>query len=281
MKRIIKIALVIFVLAAFSTSSFAQVVKDRVPQLEGVSVDEDLGASIPLNLTFTNDRGETVPLSNYFGHGQPVVLVLAYYECPMLCTLVLNGLAKAVDELGWPPGRKYSLLTVSIDSRETAQLAAAKKKTLLESIRLSGTDPGWTFFVGQEPQVKALADAVGFKYYYDEKQRQFAHPALIMVLGQDGRISRYLYGIDFPKQDLKLALLEASEGKIGNTIDKIILYCYHYDPNAGGYVLMAANIMKLGGLVTVVAMAAFLGILWTRERRRKIARDDAAHQFAN
>jgi protein SCO1/2 len=254
-----------------AVSSFSQPVMERVERLDKINVEEHLGAKIPLDLTFTNDRGEIVPLSSYFGQGRPVVLVLAYYECPMLCTLVLNGLAKGVDELGWTPGKEYSLLTVSIDPTETAQLAASKKKNLLESIGMSGADPGWMFHVGEQSQITALADAVGFKYFYDEKIKQFAHPAVVTILSQDGMISRYLYGIEFKKQDLKLALLEASDGKIGNTIDKIILYCYHYDSASGGYTLLAANLMKLGGAITLFVMVIFLTILWIRERKRRDA----------
>ena len=257
------------IVASLTSYSYSQVVADRVEKLEKIDVDEHLGARIPLNLTFINDKGEAVPLSSYFGQGRPVVLVLAYYDCPMLCTLVLNGLAKGVDELGWTPGKEFSLITVSIDPAETAQLAAAKKKTLLESIGMSGTDPGWVFHVGKEPEIKVLADAVGFKYFYDKKIKQFAHPAVVMVLSQDGMISRYLYGIEFKKQDLKLALMEASNGKIGNTIDKFILYCYHYDSASGGYVLFATNLMKLGGVATLGLMVIFLAILWIKDRRRR------------
>ncbi|OGC95754.1 MAG: hypothetical protein A2W25_08980 [candidate division Zixibacteria bacterium RBG_16_53_22] len=268
MKIIKAIIFVNLIFAALASDSFSQVAADRVEKLEKIDVDEHLGAGIPLDLTFTNDRGEVVPLSSYFGQGRPVILVLAYYDCPMLCTLVLNGLAKGVDQLDWTPGKEFSLITVSIDPTETAQLAAAKKKTLLESIGMSGTDPGWIFHVGKEPEIKTLADAVGFKYFYDEKIKEFAHPAVVMILGEDGMISRYLYGIEFKKQDLKLALMEASDGKIGNTIDKFILYCYHYDSASGGYVLFATNLMKLGGLATLGLMVIFLAILWIKDRRR-------------
>jgi protein SCO1/2 len=254
----------------------AQVVKKNVPVLDSIDVIEHLGAKLPLNLSFTDDSGQDVLLSSYFGRGRPVVLVLAYYECPMLCTLVLNGLAKGVDELGWVPGDDYSLLTVSIDPSETPQLAASKKKNLLESIGMSATDKGWTFFVGNQQEITALADAVGFKYFYDEKRKEYAHPALAVVLGDDGMISRYLYGIEFKKQDLKLALVEASKGKIGSAIDRIILYCYHYDPAAGGYVLFAGNLMKLGGFVTLAFMAILLTALWMKDLRRK-AMQTAAH----
>lgn len=271
MKLFNKIAITALLVLAVAVNGYAQVVRDNIDRLRGIDVEEHLGAKVPLDLTFTNDRGEAVPLSSYFGRGRPVVLVLAYYECPMLCTLVLNGLAKGIDELGWEPGDEYTLLTVSIDPSETPQLAAAKKKNLLESIGMSGTDPGWAFHVGDETQIKALTEAVGFKYFYDEKIKEYAHPAVVTVLGEDGMISRYLYGIEFKKQDLKLALLEASDGKIGSTIDKIILYCYHYDSAAGGYVLFATNLMKLGGAVTLVLMTIFLAILWIRDNRRRDA----------
>jgi protein SCO1/2 len=270
MKSINRIVILFMTISVVYGSALGQLIQDKVGDLGKIDVDERLGERIPLDLTFTNDRGEVLPLSTYFHRGRPVVLVLAYYECPMLCTLVLNGLAKGIDELGWTPGNEYSVLTVSINPVETAQLAGSKKKNQLESIGLSGTDPGWAFFVGEQDQITALADAVGFRYFYDEDRKEYAHPAVVMVLGEDGLISRYLYGIEFSRQDLKLALMEASDGKIGNTIDKIILYCYHYDPQAGGYVLFAANLMKLGGVVTVVFLAAFLSALWIRERRRTV-----------
>jgi protein SCO1 len=248
----------------------AQLIQPLPPaELKAVDVTEHLGEKIPLDLTFTNDAGEKVKLGDYFKPGRPVILVLAYYECPMLCTLVLNGVADGLHDLDWTPGDKFQVLTISIDSTETAQLAHAKRENLLPVVGKPGSEDGWRFFVGDGPDIRTLAQSVGFQYYYDPQLKQYAHPAVVMVLSGDGRISRYLYGIEFKKQDLKLALLEASEGKIGTTIDRIILFCYHYNPEAKGYVLFATNLMKIAGIITVIAIALFLFILWRREPRKE------------
>lgn len=247
----------------------AQVVNDSVSELRRIDVVEHLGQTIPLDLIFTNDAGEKVTLGDYFHHGKPVILVLAYYTCPMLCTVVLNGLSDGVKSLAWFPGREFQMLTVSIDPSETAQLAAGKKSRYLDNFGKKGIENGWRFMVGAESQSKALAEALGFKYYYDTEQQMYAHPAVVFILTEDGRISRYLYGLEYKEHDLRLALLEASRGRIGNTIDRIILYCYHYDPAAKGYVVLASNIMRLGGAATLVILAVFLGTLWVRERFHK------------
>jgi len=247
----------------------AQVVQDSLPELKKIDVVEHLGESVPLDLVFTNDAGETVKLGDYFHHGRPVILVLAYYTCPMLCTLVLNGVSDAVKALDWLPGKEFQILTVSIDPSETAELAAGKKARYLDNLGKKGVESGWRFFVGAESQSKALADAVGFKYYYDTEQKMYAHPAVVTILTEDGKISRYLYGLEYKPQDLRLALLEASQGKIGNTVDRIILYCYHYDASTKGYVAMAGRIMQIGGALTLVILAAIVGTLWARERRRR------------
>lgn len=260
---------ILFIVVYISQVSIAQVIRQEPPELKKIDIQEHLGDKLPLDLKFTNDAGEEVALGRYFNRGKPVILVLAYYTCPMLCTLVLNGLANGLKQLSWTPGDQFQVLTVSIDPYETWQLAQAKKAAYLEAVGKPHSGDGWRFFVGQQDQIQALADTIGFKYYYDEKQKQYAHPAMILILTPDGEISRYLYGVSFSKQDLRLGLLEASEGRIGNTIDKIILYCYHYDPQAGGYVLFAANVMRLGGVVTVGALALILGIFWVKERRRK------------
>jgi protein SCO1/2 len=253
----------------------AQVVLDSVPELQGIDVVEHLGAYIPLDLEFTDDAGRTVKLSKYFDGEKPVLLILAYYECPMLCNLVLNGVAEAVAKLSWQPGEKFRIVTVSIDPLETYELAAAKKKNYLEKLGMPGADTGWVFLVGEESQSRALADAVGFQYYYVEDKDIYAHAAVVFLLAGDGKITRYLYGIEFPERDLRLGLLEASEGKIGNTIDRILLYCYHYDPDSKGYVVFAQNVMRLGGIVTVLLLVIFLTLLWLRERHRKHLRIQA------
>jgi protein SCO1 len=262
--------LILFFLISPLIQSRAQIIQPGPPpELKGVDVTEHLGERIPLDLTFTNDSGETVALGQYFNQGKPVIIVMAYYTCPMLCTLVLNGVATGLHNLSLEPGKDFQVLTISIDTAETVELAKAKKENLLTVLGKAGGDSGWRFFVGEEPQIRALADTLGFHYYYDKKLKQFAHPAVVMVLTPDGRISRYLYGVEFKKQDLKLALLEASEGKLGTAIDRIILYCYHYNPEAKGYVLFASDLMKLGGVLTIVAIAILLLILWRREFKRK------------
>jgi protein SCO1 len=249
----------------------AQVIQDSLPELRKIDVVEHLGESVPLDLEFTNDAGDTVRLGDYFHHGKPVILVLAYYTCPMLCTMVLNGVSDAVKALNWLPGKEFQILTVSIDPSETAELAAGKKARYLDNLGKKGVENGWRFFVGRESQSKALADAVGFKYYYDSEQKMYAHPAVVTILTEDGKISRYLYGLEYKPQDLRLALLEASQGKIGNTVDRIILYCYHYDASTKGYVAMAGRIMQLGGALTLVVLTAVVGTLWVRERQRRSA----------
>lgn len=248
---------------------FAQIVTDQIPELQNIDVVEHLGDTIPQHLTFINDRGQELPLSNYLHRGRPLMLILAYYNCPMLCTLILNGITQAIYNVDLKLGRDYEILTVSIDPAETVELAAAKKRTHLNMLNQSVPDSGWTFFVGREEEIKMLADAVGFKYYYIPDRQEFAHPAVILLLSEEGKITRYLYGIEYKPLDVKLGLLEAAQGKVGSTIDRLILYCFHYDPNAGGYVVLAANIMKLGGALTLGLILVFLGVLWIRELRRK------------
>lgn len=270
-KRVI-IATAGLMVALMTSPVSGQIADYDPPELQGIDVVEHSGEMIPFDLVFLNDKGDTVSLGDYFNQGKPVILVLAYYECPMLCTLVLNGLSDGLRNLGWAPGKNYQVVTASIDPRETPDLAAGKKKIYLENLALPLEDDGWAFLVGEERQSRALADAVGFEYYYDERIKQYAHPAVIFVLTEDGRISRYLYGIEYSSRDLKLSLMEASEGKIGSTLEKIILYCYHYDPEEGGYVVFAANVMKLGGLLTLGLLLIFLAIVWRIEiRRRKVS----------
>lgn len=249
----------------------AQLAQSPSAELQRIDVVEHPGAMVPGELTFTNDLGQEVTLSGYMQTGRPIILVMAYYECPMLCTMVLNGLSTAAKNLPFTPGREYQILTVSINPRETWKLAAAKKKNYLQAFDKPGADEGWHFLTGPEEASKTLADAIGFRYFWDEEQEQYAHPAVVTILTPEGKISRYLYGIEFKTQDLRLALLEASAGRIGSTIDRLLLYCYHYDPEAKGYVVLATNIMKIAGLVTVVILTLFLAILWLRDRTRSTA----------
>jgi len=258
----------VLLLSAWSPS-LAQQVRNDIPELKRINVREHLGDHIPLYTAFTDDSGRTVTLGDYFNHGKPVILILAYYTCPMLCNLVMNGLSDGLKQLELLPGRDFQIVTISIDPRDPVSLAAAKRKNYLANYGREGIESGWRFLVGTQDQIAILADSVGFEYYYDKETEQYAHPAVVMVLTPDGRMSRYLYGITFRKNDLKLALVEASEGKIGTVFDKFLLYCYHYDPDSKGYVLFAANLMKLGGAVTLLLAAVILTIFWLKEKRRK------------
>jgi protein SCO1/2 len=251
------------------TRSIAQPVLGPTAELRKIDVLEQSGDTIPLNLSFVNEHNQTVQLYDYFKTNRPVILTLAYYECPMLCTFVLNGLTRAVNAQSLTPGKDFIMLTLSIDPQEKPDLAAAKKKNYTTGIKNAVNDSCWTFLVGQEQNIEALAKRLGFIYYYDEQRKEYAHPAAVFILSDKGVISRYLYGIEFKPQDLRLALLEAGKGKIGNTIDRFILYCYHYDPDRKGYVIFAGNVMRLGGVITVLTLVFILTILWRKESGRK------------
>lgn len=247
---------------------YAQRIEDVPVALESVDVVENLGGIVPLDLSFTNSAGENVALSSYFNQDKPVLLVMAYYNCPMLCTLVLNGVRDAVDQLPLVPGKDFTMLTISIDPREDAELAANKQEAYLDSFEKQVVEDGaWDFLVGEEVASKPLANALGFHYYYDEQTGDYAHAAVAFFLTPDGRISRYLYGVQPTTQDIKLALLEASRGKIGGAFDKILLYCYRYDPDSRGYVLFAQNAMRLGGVIMVMVLGGGLTFFWRRESR--------------
>jgi protein SCO1/2 len=261
---------VLLCVAPLSGKARAQVVQDHPKQLQGVDVEEHLGTQIPLDLTFVSGDGDSVALGHYFQPKRPVILILAYYTCPMLCSLVANGVSDAVKELAWTPGREFQIVSVSIDPRDTREIARAKRDNYRTALNKPGMAPeGWDFLTGSDSAAHALAEAIGFKYYFDQANDQYAHPAVITLLDPNGKITRYLYGIEFKENDLRLALIEASEGKLGTTVDRIILSCYHYDPDAQGYVVFAGGLMRLGGVVSVILLALFLGILWLREKRRK------------
>lgn len=248
-------------------SAWSQVIRDDVAELKRIDVEEHLGETIPLDLIFVNTAGDSVPLGNYFVAGKPVLLTLAYYECPMLCTFVLNGLSKAVGQIAFTPGNDFQMITVSIDPTENPVLAAAKKKNQVAAIGKMVDESGWEFLVGSEENIRLLSEAVGFKYYYDTERDEYAHPAVSFILTDHGVLSRYLYGLEYPEQDLRLALLEASQGMIGDTFDKILLFCFHYDPDAKTYVVFAGNVMRAGGVITVLLLGGILLILWRRERK--------------
>ncbi|OYV92863.1 MAG: hypothetical protein B7Z68_09530 [Acidobacteria bacterium 21-70-11] len=236
--------------------------------LEGVGITEHLGARIPLGLEFTAEDGTPVLLSRYFDGKRPVILTLNYYRCPMLCGLMLNGLVDGLKGLSWTPGKQFEVVTLSFDPLETHTLAMLKKESFISELGRPAAAAGWHFLTGSQANIKALTDAVGFSYRYDEKLQQYAHPTGIFLLAPDGRITRVLYGVTFPPRTLKLALTEAGEGKVGSAGDQILLYCFHYDSNAGRYVLAANNLMRLGGVATVLVVGVWLGVAWRRSANK-------------
>jgi protein SCO1/2 len=239
-----------------------------------VDVEEKLGARVPLDLAFTAPDGRRVRLGDLLDGRRPVALVLAYYRCPMLCDLVLAKLSRTLHELGWAPGREYLGLTVSIDPADKPAAARLKQTAVLQAIGQTGpaAAAGWPFLVGDERSVRALADGVGFSYAYDPRSEQYAHPAVVMVLTPDGRVSRYLYGVDFRLLDVRLAMTEAAGGRVASGVEgmvtRALLTCFRYDPSARRYGFYVSSALKGGASLALLAVGAFVGVLWRRDRRR-------------
>lgn len=238
----------------------------KPPGLENVGIDQRLNEQVPLDLEFKDETGKTVKLGDYFHQGRPVVLNLVYYQCPMLCGEVLQGLSAALKVLKFTPGKEFEVVTISIDSREKPELAAQKKATYIKRVGRPEIAAGWHFLVGDKPQIEKLAEAVGFHYQYDPKTDQFAHAAGIMLVTPQGRMAQYYYGVEYSAKDMRLGIIEASQNKIGTLADQVILYCYHYDPRTGKYGPIITNIVRLAGGVTIVVIGSFLVVMFRRER---------------
>ena len=247
----------------------AQLAEEIPKALEEVGITEHLDAKLPMELEFRDEDGISVTLGSFFDGERPVILTLNYYRCPMLCGLMLNGLVDGLEQLEWTPGQEFEIVTVSINPLETPALAKEKKQNYIKRYGRPSAMAGWHFLTGREPEIDRLAETVGFRFVYDPVEKQYAHAAAIFVCTPDGRVARYLYGIEYPPKRLKLGLLEASEGKIGSTLDQLILYCYHYDPSSRRYSPVAMNIMRVGGGATASILAVTLGIFWFREWRRR------------
>jgi len=249
--------------------SGAALAADPMPRaLESIEITEKIGEPIPLDLPFTDSTGKERRLGQFFHPDKPVILILAYYRCPMLCNLVISGTVNALKGTGLKLGRDFVALTVSIDPSETPQLAAERKAGHLQALGEPTTDPSWAFTTGADVQVHALAKSVGFGYSYDEDTKQYAHPAVIFVLTPAGKISRYLYGIEYSPRDLKLALVEAADGKVGTSLDRVLLSCFKYDPALRRYGFYVWGILKGGALVVFAMLSALLAVLWRRELKR-------------
>jgi protein SCO1/2 len=239
---------------------------DRETPLSKVGIDQKLDSKLPLDAKFRDEAGREVRLGDYFGK-RPVVLALVYYECPMLCTRVLDGLVRATKVLTFTPGQEYDVVAISFDARERPALAQQKKAAYLRQFGKPETSGAWHFLTGDANSIKSVTQAVGFRYTYDVHTAQFAHASAIYVVTPDGRMSRYFYGIEYAPKDLRLGLIEAAQNKIGNPVDQILLYCYHYDPSTGKYTPIAMNILRAAGGATVFALGGFILFMLIRERK--------------
>jgi protein SCO1 len=248
-------------LAQINSGVMSPPANTRPPRLQNVGIEQHLNAQIPQDLVFRDETGKTVKLGDYFGR-KPLILNLVYYNCTMLCGEALAGLASAMRMVKFDLGDEFDVITVSFDARETPEMAAAKKIEYVKRYGRAGAASGWHFLTGQPDSINALTKAVGFQYQYDEKTNQYAHATAIMVLTPQGRISRYFYGVDFPPKDLRMGLVEASQNKIGNAVDAVLLYCYHYDPETGKYGAMVGNILRLAAGATILLIGGLLLILW-------------------
>ena len=239
------------------------------PELNDVDIEEKLGTQIPLAAEFTTSEGKKVKLGDLLLPNKPTILTLNYYECPMLCPLVLNGLAAGIKGLGFQPGFDYQILTISISPKEEVAMAAEKKQNYLASVGRPIDAHGWTFLLGDKANIDAVATAAGFHYKYEKDIDQYAHAAGIFVLTPEGKISRVLYGIEYAPRDLRLALVEAAQGKLGSAVDKLLLFCFHYDPMGRKYAVYAMNVMRLGGGITASVLAIFVWFMFRNERRKR------------
>jgi protein SCO1 len=235
--------------------------------LSRVGIDQKLDSQVPLDLPFTDETGRLVKLGDYFG-SRPVVLTLVYYECPMLCTQVLNGAVGAFKTMNFTAGKEFDVVTISFNPNDTTALAAQKKTTYIAKYGRPQAASGWHFLTGQQHSIDALAKSVGFRYVYDAPTKQYVHASAIMILTPQGHVSKYFYGIEYAPRDVRLGLIEASNGKIGNPVDQVLLYCYHYDPSAGSYSIVIMNVLRLGGLTTIVVIGGSIAVMLARDRRK-------------
>jgi len=250
----------------YERESSSQPPANKLPELlTEIGLDQKLNAQVPLELPFKDETGRDVRLGDFFGK-RPVILTLVYYECPMLCTQVLNGLTSALGVLEFGVGQQFDIVTVSFDPKETPELAAAKKAAYLQRYKRANAESGWHFLTGDEKAIAALTKAVGFRYAYNASIDQYAHVSGIMVLTPAGRMSRYFFGIDYGPRDLRLALIEAADQKIGTPVDQLLLYCFHYDPKSARYSFAVMRLVRAAGVTTVLALVAGVLVLRRRER---------------
>jgi protein SCO1 len=272
-KRLATLALVL------ATTAWAQYPGDRqahgaarnqaASAVKGVDVLERLGDRVPESGRFVDSEGRPFELADVLQRGKPVILTLVYYRCPALCSLVLSGLTRSLRGLDMKLGEDYRVVTLSIDPTETSRMAAESKRGHMQAMGVDPLTPAWTFGTGNEAQIRPLAEALGFQYTYDEPSKQYAHAAAIFVLSPDGKISRYLYGIDFPARDLRMALVEAGKGKVGTALDRVLLTCFKYDPTTRRFEPYVLGFIRIGASLAFFALATLLTVLWRQELKMK------------
>jgi protein SCO1/2 len=234
--------------------------------LREIGFDQNLDKPVPLDAPFKDETGRVVRLGDYFGK-RPVVMLFAYYDCPMLCTVVINGLASALNVLSLVPGKDFEIVTVSFNPRDTPASASAKKAAYIARDKQPGAAAAWHFLTGDPSSIDRLTKAAGFRYAWDEETKQFAHPTGVIVLTPDGRLARYLFGIEYGPRDLRYAIVDASNGKVGSVVDSLVLYCYHYDPEMGRYSVAIMRLVRTAAAATVLAVGAFIFVMVRREKR--------------
>jgi len=243
-----------------------QTANELPPNLQGVGINQNLGGQLPLDARFRDEQGREVELGSYFGE-KPVVLALVYYECPMLCSMELKGLLRSIRVVPLDLESDYEIVTISFDPNESSELAAKSKAEYGSGYGRPGAEQAWHFLTGDVENIRRLTEATGFEYRYNDETKQFSHASAVMVVTRDGNLAQYFYGVDYPPKDLRLALVEASEGRIGTFVDQVLLFCFHYDPAMGQYTLTVMNILRGMGVLTVLAIVAFLFFSLRRERR--------------
>ncbi len=259
------------ILSFGSLTSYAQPAGVKPPVLKDIGIDQLLNNDVSGDFAFVDETGKNVKLSDYYALGKPILLTLVYYDCPQLCNQVLNGVTGALKTLPMTPGKDFTMLTVSFDHRESTELAAAKRGEYLKRLNKAGAETGWHFHTASEETIKLLTRAVGFRFLWDPAKKQYAHASGIMILTPQGKVSRYLYGIEYAPRDLRLALLDASNGKIGSLADQIIMYCYQYDPMTGLYSMRVMNVLRIFGVLTLLTLIALFTFLRYKERQKAAA----------
>lgn len=235
--------------------------------LKEIAFDQKLGAQLPLDLPFTDDTGKAVRLGEYFGQ-KPVLMLITYFNCTMLCPLLLDGLVRALRPISFDIGQQFTVLTVSINPRETPAIAASRKELYVQRYGRPGADRGWHFLTGTADAIAALTQPIGFRFVYDKKKDEYAHASGIVIFTPEGKAARYLYGVEFSPRDMRLALIEAASGTIGNPVDQVMLYCFHYDPLTGKYGVVIMNVLRLAGSATVAVLGTFMFVMFRRDRRK-------------